>query len=287
MRTCMYCGNELAKGEKCTCAGSRARRGEDDTAGKDTEKKTDKGASYSDPYRTKTSYKTGYAGGDSRFERVKNRYRAKRAAKAKKGTFESRSWKRLWEYIVTSVKMPVEAVTNPVQLGKTAMLVIAATMGAVLWLCLFSILHGGAAGPLKVISAAMGAGGGYSLIRGMIAALLYGAAGGIVTFFVYTGIFYFINRFIMRMQTPYWSFCVRLVAAWVPFTLICFIGTVLSLLSPLTLAAMVLCGAVTVAILTYEALKAEWYAASPYKIVYAMILGYFVFLSIMLHLLLI
>lgn len=287
MRTCMYCGNELAKGEKCTCADSRARRGEDDTVGKDTEKNTDKGASYSDPYRTKTSYKTGYAGGDSRFERAKNRYRAKRAAKATRGAFKGMSRKRLWEYISASVKMPVETVTNPAHLGKVAMLVIAAAMGAVLWLCLFSIRHGGAAGPLKVISAAMGMDGGYRLLKGIIAALVYGAAGGLVIFFVYTGIFYFINRFIMRMQTPYWSFCERLVAAWIPFTLICFIGSLLSLLSPLTLAAMVLCGAVTAAILTYEALKAEWYSASPSKIVYAMILGYFVFLSIMLHLLLI
>lgn len=303
MRTCMYCGRELEKDEKCTCPQSKARRGETDSgAGEEKEpeqkkeqkkqkkeqkkeqKKQKANPNYSDPYRTNTSYRTGYAGGDSGFGGVNEQYRAKRAAKNRvSGGF----WNNIWQYIVRSIRTPVEAVTNPTQLGKGAMLSIAAVMGALLWLCVFFILRGGAVGPFRLIASAMGFGGGYTLILSILAAIVSGAVGGVVMFFLYTGIFYLINKFIMHMRTPYWDFCVRLVSAWVPFTVICLIGTALSLFSPYTLIALVLCGAAVTAVLTYEALKTEWCAFPPSRIVYSMLLGYFVFLSVMAHLLLI
>ncbi len=290
MRTCMYCGRELEKGEKCDCAQSKIRRGEYEEQKKEEPKQntntkektnTKQNTNYSDPYRTKTSYKTGYAGGDNRFDGARERYKAKRAAKGSGGI------KNVWQYIVRSIKSPVEAVTNPTHLSKVSMLAIAAAMGALLWLCVFFILRGGAVGPFRLIASAMGFGGGYQLLFSILAAFVSGAVGGIVMFFLYTGIFYLINRFIMRLKTPYWDFCERLVSAWVPFTLICLIGTVLSLLSPYTLIALVLCGAAITAVLTYEALKTEWYAFPPSKVLYSLLLGYFVFLSVMSHLLMI
>ena len=284
LRTCMYCGRELEKGEKCDCAQSKARRGEYEEPKKEEPKQntnTEQKANYSDPYRTKTSYKTGYAGGDNRFDGARERYKAKRAAKGSGGLGN------VWQYIKKSLKSPVEAVTNPTHLGKVSMLAIAAAMGALLWLCVFFILRGGAVGPFRLIASAMGFGGGYKLILSILAALVSGAVGGVVMFFLYTGIFYLINKFIMRLKTPYWQFCERLVSAWVPFTVICLIGTVLSLLSPFTLIALVLCGAAVTAVLTYEALKTEWYAFPPSKVLYSLLLGYFVFLSIMAHLLMI
>lgn len=286
----MYCGRELEKGEKCDCAQSKARRGEYEEPKKEeakqntnTEKKTDtqQKNDYSDPYRTKTSYKTGYAGGDNRFDGARERYKAKRAAKG------NSNFKNVWQYIVRSLKSPIEAVTNPTHLGKISMLLISAAMGALLWLCVFFILRGGAVGPFKFIASAMGFGGGYKLILSILAAAASGAVGGVVMFFLYTGIFYLINKFLMRLKTPYWDFCVRLVSAWVPFTVICLIGTVLSILSPYTLIALVLCGAAVTAVLTYEALKTEWYAFPPSKVVYSLLLGYFVFLTVMAHLLMI
>ena len=76
-------------------------------------------------------------------------------------------------------------------------------------------------------------------------------------------------------------------SAWIPFTVICVIGTLLSFLAPITLAILLLCGAATVAVLTYEALRTEWISRSPGKVMYAMMLGYFVFFSIVCHLILI
>lgn len=280
----MYCGKELKQGEKCDCYASRVRRGEtaDDTQPEEpkaqtepeTEKKTEK----------KTRYSTGYAGGDNRFERARDRYKAKRAAKKNKngGGFFT-DW---WHYVVTAIKNPVDSVTNPKSLGKGAILLIAAAAGALMWLCVFFIARGGAVGPFRLIASAMGFGEGWGLIAKILTALLSGAVSGIVIFFLYSGIFYLINRFIIRMKTPYWYFCERLVSAWIPFTVICLIGALMSILSPITLTALVLCGAAVLAALTYEGLKTEWITVPPSKVLAAMMLGYFVFFAIMGHLVL-
>lgn len=284
MRTCMYCGKELAEGEKCNCYASRVRRGETFKSEKkepdeniNTEPKNEK-------KEKKTRYQTGYAGNDNRFERARDRYKAKKAAR--KNREGGGYWSDLWHYMLTAMKNPVDSVTNPRTLGKGAILLIAALAGAVLWLCSFFIMRGGAVGPFKLISSAMGFGEGWGLITKIIAAALSGAVSGIVIFFVYSGIFYLINRFVMRLKTPYWHFCERLMAAWIPFTAICLIGTVLSILSPLTLAALVACGAVVLAVLTYEGLKTEWIVFPPSKVLMAMTLGYFVFFAIMAHIIL-
>ena len=254
----MYCGRELAKGEKCTCPQSVMRQsGNAQSTQSGDEKKTDANNARQ-TYNTQntqntqnreTSYKTGYAGNDSPFERARNRYRAKRAAKSGK----NRSG--IWQYIVSSITTPVEAVTNPVHLSKAAMLIISAAMGALVWLSAYFVLIGGGVGPFKFIAALMGFGGGYPLIAQMGLTILSGAIAGVVMFFLYTGIFYLINRFVLRLRTPYWDFCVRLVAAWIPFALICLAGVLLSILSPITLATLILCGAALTAALTYVALK--------------------------------
>ena len=284
MRTCMYCGRELGEGEKCDCSASRARRGEtfeqaqssaDNDSGVKAEQKTEKKT------EKKTRYSTGYAGGDNRFERARDRYRAKRAAKKDSG---DGFFSEMWHYIVSAVKNPVDSVTNPRSLGKGAILLIAALAGAVMWLSVFFIARGGTVGPLRLLASAMGFGEGWSLIAKILAAILSGAVAGVVVFFLYSGIFYLINRFVMRMKTPYWSFCERLTAAWIPFTVICLIGSLCGLFSAVTLTALLLCGAAVLAALTFEGLKTEWISYPPSKVLIAMMLGYFVFFVIMGHL---
>ena len=274
MRTCMYCGRELEKGEACTCSASRARRGETEDN--------------SNPYRTETSYKTGYAGSDNRFERARDKYRAKREAK-KNSPRKSGFFRDLWQFCVKAIKNPSDAVSNPAHIGMWAMVTISAVMGALLWLCIFFIMRGGAVGPFALIASALSFSGteGYRLLASIGLCILSGAIGGVVMFFLYTGIFYFINRFIMRLKTKYSEFCIRLVTAWVPFSLFCLAGAVISILSPYTLIAILAAGAAISAALTYEALKTEWYSVPPSKVIWGMVLGYFVFFSIMVHLLMI
>ena len=285
MRSCIYCGKELEKGEVCGCRQSAAYRAAKDNTKSDS-KETEQTYN-SNPYRTETSYRTGYAGKDSKFERVKTRFHTRRAAR--KSVNPKGFMKGFMRYIADFIKSPVDKITNPGQIGKAAILTIAALQGAVLWLCVFFILRGGPVGPIKLLAAAMSFNGsaGYSLIRMILLTILSGALSGIVLFFLYSGIFYFINRFLMRLRTPYWQFCVRLACTWIPFTVICAIGAVVSILSPVTIAVMLICGAVSVAVLSYEALKTEWISQPAGKVLYAMLLGYFVFFTVVCRLLII
>lgn len=290
MRSCIYCGKDLKDGEVCDCPQSVARRKSKSSQTSGSARKNDRSTDKSNPYKTETSYKTGYAQNDSKFERARNKYRAKRAAKKSSAAPNHKGFfKGLWRYVVNFLKSPAESISNPGYLGKGAVMTIAAAQGMVLWLCMFFILRGGNVGPFKFLSSMMSFGGGegYRLVLSIILTAVSGALSGIVLFFLYSGIFYLINRFIMKLRTPYWDFCVRLAATWIPFTVICAIGAALSILSAVTLAVLVLCGAAVSAALTYEALKTEWISYSPSKVLYAMLLGFFVFFSIICRLILI
>lgn len=279
MRTCMYCGKELKEGERCDCYMSRQRRGETDTA-----QNTDKGDNKKEKERKKTnntSYKTGYAGSDNRFERARDRYRAKKEARKNAG--KSGFWSDLWHYIVCAVKNPIDAVTNPRDLSKGALMLIAVAVGIIAWLCAYFITHGGAVGPVKVTASFMGFSEGWTLNLKLLAVVLSGAVGGIVAFFLYTGVFYLINKFIIRSQTPYWQFCQRVITAWIPTAVIGVIGSLLGIFSLSALIAVALCGAAALVALTYEGLKTEWINASPQKVFLSMLLGFFAVISVATH----
>ncbi len=302
MRSCIYCGKELEKGEVCDCPRSVAYRQQkanssangasaDNTdktqsnKGKDKkEKKKNTKTGYGNPYRTETSYKTGYAGDDGFFERAKTKRRTKKAAKSG-GYGTDGGFKGFWRYIWEMMKSPIEKIQNPGHLSKIAILTIAAIQGAVLWLCLFFVLNGHV-GPFRLLASLMSFNGisGYKLILTMLLAIVSGAVSGVIMFFLYSGIFYLINRFLLRLNTRFWEFSIRLVSSWIPFTVICVIGALLSIISPITLLVLLICGAMTVVVLTYEALRTEWISRSPGKVMYAMILGYFVFFAIVCHL---
>ena len=283
MRSCIYCGRELEKGEVCDCPQSVAhrvgkqqssaeRKNETKTEDKKSDKKQEKTQSnYSNPYKTETSYKTGYAGTE-----------ATRTSNINpKGFFGE-----LGRYIVRFIKSPIDTISNPPHLGKVAIMTIAALQGVVLWLCMFFILRGGGVGPLKILTSLMNfnGGAGYSLVLQIILCMVSGAISGVILFFLYSGIFWLINRFVMRLKTAYWEFSIRLASTWIPFSVICAIGVILSMLSPVTLMILILCGAVSVAVLTYEALRTEWISKSPSQVLYAMMLGYFVFFTVVCYL---
>lgn len=277
MRSCMYCGRELEAGEVCTCAQSAAHRAR---KSQDTKSKTqDNKENYRNPYRTQTTYTTGYSASESRFKRARDKHRARRAAKTK--TDKKNFFRSLGEYILAFMKSPMDKIARPPHIGKGGILSIAAVMGAVLWLCMLFIMRGGNAGPLKLIGSIIGFGGktGYSYAAQVIACVVIGALSGIIVFLLYSGVFFLINRFIFKLQTPFWEFSIRLVSAWIPFTVICAIGSLLSILSPLTLMTLLVCGAASVALLTYEALRTEWISRPASKVMYAMLLGYFIFFT--------
>lgn len=275
MRSCMYCGKDLKPNEICECAGAQARRAGKQDTGSDGANKN--------PYRTETSYKTGYAGKDSKFERARTRYKAKKAAKRNSPRELTDG---LWSYVKTFLKSPVDTIANPPHLSKLSMLIIAVVLGAFLWLCAFFILRGESVRLMRIIAGAMGLNGGDGLRMAVTVpvVMLMGAFGGIVLFFAYAGVFWLINRFVMRLKTPFWEFSVRLVSAWIPFAVICIFGAVISILSPVTIAVLLVCGGIITSALTYEGLKTEWVAYPAGKVLYAMLLGYFVLFAFVSHL---
>ena len=110
--------------------------------------------------KTETSYKTGYAGTESKFERAKIKHKARKAARKAKATRTSNInpkgfFGELGRYIVRFIKSPIDTISNPPHLGKAAIMTIAALQGVVLWLCMFFILRGGGVGPLKILTSLM------------------------------------------------------------------------------------------------------------------------------------
>lgn len=201
MRSCIYCGRELEKGEVCDCPQSVAhrvgkqqssaeRKNETKTEDKKSDKKQEKTQSnYSNPYKTETSYKTGYAGTESKFERAKIKHKARKAARKAKATRTSNInpkgfFGELGRYIVRFIKSPIDTISNPPHLGKVAIMTIAALQGVVLWLCMFFILRGGGVGPLKILTSLMNfnGGAGYSLVLQIILCMVSGAISGVIYF---------------------------------------------------------------------------------------------------------
>lgn len=308
MRSCIYCGKELAQGEKCTCRQSTERRNASNPENgyTESEKKqkstyadsdnhtysTDKGSSadnssshvyseYNDPTRTK--YRTGYTNNDSLFKRMREKSKAKRSARRTSGASKNQFGRGFWNDLLTAFKSPVQTAMNPKSMNLWQMVVIWAVQGALAWLCMFFITTHAARGPLAIIGNLLAFNGinGYKTIAYMLMAFVSGAIGGTLMFFLYTGIFYAMGRFIFRdKSTRYASFCERLTMTALPFSVIALIGTALSIISITSLIILLVCGAAVFAILTYEALRTQWSWVTADKVLYSILLGFFVIVSI-------
>lgn len=275
MRSCIYCGRELEPGEVCSCPQSAARRARKETA--DT--KTDK---TSEAKTERTTYRTGYTGHQSRFDRAKERYKAKNNAKSQSG-FKKSAVHLVKEFI----KSPVDKVINPPEISKLVMLIIAAAQGAVAWIGMFFLYTGMTGSVFGILGKLLGFEGiaGYSAIGKMLLCVMAGAICGIVLFFLYTGVFYFINRFIFKSKTAYWDFSTRLSLIGIPFTVFGVFGVILSLFSLRTLTVLLICGLVSSIVLMYEALRTEWIKYSAGSVMYAMLGGLFILFTFLINLL--
>ena len=301
MRSCIYCGKELAPGEKCTCRQSAGHKKATDTAsdtgqtekastnskqstagsgansGASTSRTDYTGSAYNDPKRTE--YRTGYTKKDNHFKRAYEKAKAKRSARRVSGIPRQQFNKGFWRDLLTAFKYPVQAAMNPKSMNLWQMAVLWAIQGALAWLCIFFITTHAARGPFAMLGNLLAFNGieGYKIIMYMLLTCLSGAIGGILAFFLYTGVFYAIGRFIFRdKRTSYASFCERLAATAIPFSVIALIGTFLSLISITSLIVLLVCGAAVFAILTYEALRTQWSWVSPDKTLYGVLLGFFV-----------
>lgn len=287
MRSCIYCGKELKDGEVCDCPQSAAHRRAKETEAKKAESGTDtSGEDYKyNPNYNSSSYQTGYTKKESKFTQAWNRFKMKRsvhkAERSGKSFFSS-----LAELIKNFIVSPVDTVMNPPSMSKGTILSLAAAQDAVIWLCVYFIMSNVRRGPFAMLASLMMFNGanGYRNILHMLMALVSGAVSGVLVFFLYSGIFYGINRLIFRLNTRYWDFSQRLILTGIPTAVICMFGALFSIFSSTTLMILMLCGAVSFAVLTYEALRTEWISQSAGKTVYAMMLGFFVFFSFVCYL---
>lgn len=289
MRSCIYCGRELEKGEVCNCAQSTARRqakANENNSNTNSDKTYEaNNTGYENTHYGGTSYRTGYTRRESKLKHAWERFKMKRAVK-RANSSANKTTPNLIDVIKRFIKSPVETIINPPYIGMGAMIALSAIQGAVVWLCLYFIMNNVSRGVFRTLASLMAFNGtsGYINLFNIAMTALSGAVTGTILFFIYAGIFYFINKVIFRQNSGFGSFSQRLVLASIPTTVIGIIGTLLSFLSATTLMIFLLCGAVSWVILTYEALRQEWTGNSYGKIMYAMLLGFFVFFSIVCYL---
>ena len=282
MRSCIYCGRELAPCERCSCRQSAQRQGKKEPQQEET-KAEGTYSGYNDPNRTE--YRTGYTKKDNIFTRMREKARARSGARqntrsrGKTRDGSGHFWDPIWEVI----KSPIDAVRNPAMLKLVQMLLLWAVQGALAWLCMFFIFTHSARGPFAMLANLLAFHGvaGYQAVGYMLLSMLSGAVAGAVGFFLYTGVFYGINRFLLRdKMTRYEEFCQRLAFTAVPFSIIALIGTIVSLISVTTLTVLLTCGAAIFVILTYEALRAQWSGVNANRVIYMMMLGFFVIATV-------
>ena len=281
MRECMYCGRQLEKGEMCTCAMSVKRRRERE-AEQESAPKTKKEEKQAERQR-KTQEK------EQKKEQKRDKREREKAARERAGAGYTRQtsgghgvFKNVWFLIKSFVRSPIETVMNPGRMGKAETLVLVMIEGLISGLCAFSIITGAARGPFSFLGNVLGFRGmsGYSVLLGWGLSALSGAAGGVVTFFIYSGIFYLVNRFIFRSFIGYWDFIRRFAFVAIPISMVGAVGIVLGMFSQHMFLLLLLAGVAGTVILTYELLRSVWHTKSPASVMYAMLLCLFVFMMI-------
>ncbi|MGM9936148.1 MAG: cell envelope integrity protein TolA [Candidatus Ornithomonoglobus sp.] len=285
MRECIYCGKQLEKGEVCTCAMSVARRKEKEArsaaekAAEPKTKKEEKAEAREKQRQTKEREKNA-----KRNERQR-RAEEKRANRSAYNAYKKNSFANVWRLFKDFVKSPVETVLNPGDMTKAEILLFAIIEGIIGGLCVYSVVTGASRGPLRLLGNLLGFKGvaGYGVLLGWIASALSGAIGGVLIFFIYSGVFYLVSKWIFKMFTPYWEFVKRFAFVAIPAAIIGAVGVILGIFSQTTFAVLLLCGVVGTIVLTYEILRSMWYSKSPAKTLYTMMLCIFIFLLIVLY----
>lgn len=294
MRSCIYCGRDLKDGEQCNCPGAVARRRAKEAASGGQSAEDSAGRRYTPDSENKnnndSSYHVGYMHRDNIIKEKWQNFRAKararknaRSSSADAARAERRGfWRGLWKLTARLITSPVDTVSNPGYISKGTAVMLAAISGGIINVCLYFLKTGAVRSPFGIVLSLLTLNpvNSYSNLLYILLHLLSGAVSGVLIFFIYAGIFYLINRFIFRLRTAFWDFAPRFALTPIPLVLAGVIGILLGMLSSTTLAILIICGIIGMAVLTYEALRTEWISHSPGRVMYAMLLGCFVFAAI-------
>ncbi len=280
MRVCVYCGKELEPDEKCNCPGAVKRRGEKE---KNSGKADSNGSNASNGY-----YRTGYTEKVSKSKRRWNRFKAKcQAAKNQRRAKKRLDKNQIFSYMLNFLKAPVDAIRNPRGFTVLQMFIIAAVQGGIIGLGIYFASSGASRSWFRAVANIIGFGGitGYKAILCVLYAVFAGAVGAAAIFAMYTGVFWLLNRLIMRdAKSGFADIGQRLVMTTLPGTIIAAVGVLFSFFSSTTLMILLLCGAASAVILTFVSLEEQWYGHSSSRVLYTMMLGYFIMFTIILSL---
>lgn len=287
MRECIYCGRQLEKGEVCNCAMSVAKRREKEQSKQAEGQKN--GTKNEERSREKKEKERDKQKRRNEKEQAREAKRAARQARQ----YSTNSYKAqaktslgdVWCIFKEFLRSPIETVINPGNMSVSVIMIFVIIEGMIGGLCAFSVVSGASRGPVRLLGNLMGFSGmqGYNTVLGWIASACSGAVAGIVVFFIATGIFYFINKWVFKEFTPYWDFSRRFSLVAIPFTIIGAVGVLLGFFSQTTFAVLMIVGLVGTVVLTYEILRSAWYSKSAAKVMYAMLVGIFLFLMISLY----
>ena len=271
MRECIYCGRQLEKGEVCSCAMSVAKRREREMNAEQAKPdgdtaRADKAAQKEEKHRAR--------------EEKKRAKEEKRKQAKTGGPNANNAFAGAWRLFKDFVKSPIDTIMNPVGMGIPEMLILVIAEGSIGGLCAYSIVTGASRGPFSFLGNLLGFKGltGYSVLLGWLMSAVSGAVSGMLMFFIYSGIFYLINKWIFRQFSPYREFIKRFAFVALPMAAVGVAGIVLGMFSQRTFATLLIAGAVGTVILTYELLRSVWYSKSASKTMFAMMIAVFIFM---------
>lgn len=260
IRTCMYCGRELASGEHCTCPHSMYAR-----------------------QATQKSHKTTTSKPKSEwYKHVKDKARTvfhKRPHFKQSGN--SNFLKQFISLVGGFFVAPVQTVLNPGILPKAMIVVLVALEGFLLSIVSFLATGIVGRGLLQILSNMIGFKGvsGWKNVIDMLSISVGGMIFFVAMFFLLAGLFFFISKWILRLSISFWDLASRIAVCGIPMLAIGLFGIIFTLFSVPTLLILILCGFILQLILLYESLKSLW-QTSQTKALYLTGGGMFLYLCI-------
>ena len=266
MRSCAYCGRDLAPDEKCNCRSAESAR-----QAKTTEHSTNESANTGWQENT---YRTGYT------------KKPKRKFHFKKPHFKKPDFKGTASGVKGFTKRfvhdPVNTVSNPGVLNKWQIILILIITALGISMCGFFV-YSRLLAPIMTAVAPMQIGTYH--IKNLAMFALWGTLFNFIAEIIFIGVLYFANRFMLRKADRFFTFAIRPVAAIVPLMVFSILGALISFFSVWATVMLLLTGFVMNIVLTYEALRSEWNFAPAVKTMYLMGASYFIFFVVIFNIL--
>lgn len=251
MRSCIYCGRDLQKDEKCTCFGAmNARRAKE--AAENADKNQTSGWQ-------ENTYQTGYTKKKRKFSFKKPHFKKPRFTKPDFG----REGREVKGFIKSFIYDPVNSVSGTGMLKPFQIFIIMILTALAVALCGYFIAARLIVGIYKI---------GFLIqytLTGALSVFLFEAA--------FICVLYIINRFVLRRNIKLLTFASRPVFAFIPLMLFAFAGAAINFFSVYASIMLLLTGFVVNIILTYEAMRSEWSFISASRTLYLTGISYFIF----------